>query len=680
MRKAFILKTFDPTPNEHYEDGARYCFTGRYVGEWPDQFTSDYNILELDAWDNETGELVFRHFVNFEKEEYWTFAYDDLFAQGRWNQRPFNIESGKWTEARIDTILSAQRRIEHGDHDHVPQWIIDEVNAEDSPWYQAWESEPLGKLAHWEMTAQTHRAERRTKVRYENIREMFKDLPEAEEEVYKWGMSELFTHYVFIADTGKTHRLTCTACMKGWNKKIRPKYGSEITCPFCGKTLKVTRKKYLQEKIKVYKCEPFADGAVIRHFDIEREWRKRGGRWQWGASSAEVQRALVGKDGHWKRSFYAIGYSKQSGYTFADHKCWGVNIVTGVGYLYPKDIYYPSRSETDLMIYRLLAESRLKDDWNGVELKCSNIPEYVEYLLKSGLKKIGYYAMKQGWAYHREDAKDLLNETADNLPALLQLDSNMTARVKRMDIKPETLRYLQEHPGHISDQTIKLLDKVGAEDLMLSETGLTVTKVLNYISKQTKLCGFKSDSETKTMYRDYINMAIDNGEDPHDDIVRLCRDLRQRHDALVEAKNITEQKKRFLNCKGVKRRYKPYHAIYGWTDGNYTVTVPKKPEEIFEEGQKQHHCVGSGKYMEEHAAGKTLILFLRSVKKPEKPWYTVEVDPRNLNIRQRYGKYDRQPNLKKADAELKKWKKDILTRLRRPNKAVREALETLKAM
>ena len=679
MRKAFILRTFEPAPFPGYEDNARYCFSGRYVGEWPDQYTEDYTILELDAYDNETGELAFRHFVDFDREEYWTYPLEDLFTPVIYGQRPYDIVKGKWSEARIDTVLNSSRRVEHGDHDFVPEWLKEQLEGHYSDTYRWYGQSALAKLETWERSVQASKAEHKSRVRLEHIREMFADLPGVETEVLKWAIEELFPSYVLSRETEKAHRLTCTTCKKSWNKKKRLKYGSEIRCPFCGRILKATRKKKIFEKAKVYKCEPFISGGVIRHFDIEYEWRQKDGVWKWASYIGEVQRALIDEHGTWKRSFYAIGYSQAEGYTFADRKCYGVYTVNGIGYLYPKDIYYPGRTETDLMIYRLLAEEHHKSDWNGLEFRCHNIPEYTEYLFKSGLKKIAHYAV-ENTRLGCFKIDEILDDSARNLPDLLQLDSNMTARVKRMDISIDTLVYLQKHPEHISDQAIKDLDRIGAENLMLIETGLSITKALNFITKQTRKCDFESEEETKQIYSDYIHMAIDNGEDPHDDIVRLCGNLRERHDALASAKENKENKERFRKCRGVRKRFKAYNVIYGWSDDNYTVVIPSKPEDIYREGRELHHCVGKMNYMEKHAAGTTLILFLRPADKPKDPWYTLEVNPADLCIKQRYSKYDRQPELETVDKEISKWKKEVKKRLKRPNKAVKEALEMLKAM
>ena len=50
--------------------------------------------------------------------------------------------------------------------------------------------------------------------------------------------------------------------------------------------------------------------------------------------------------------------------------------------------------------------------------------------------------------------------------------------------------------------------------------------------------------------------------------------------------------------------------------------VPASAEEIRAEGAALHHCVGT--YVERVAQGKTMILFIRKIEAPDKPYYTME--------------------------------------------------------
>jgi len=42
------------------------------------------------------------------------------------------------------------------------------------------------------------------------------------------------------------------------------------------------------------------------------------------------------------------------------------------------------------------------------------------------------------------------------------------------------------------------------------------------------------------------------------------------------------------------------------------------------EGKALSHCVGSARYTQDHANGKTTIIFVRSKDEPDKPFFTME--------------------------------------------------------
>ena len=58
------------------------------------------------------------------------------------------------------------------------------------------------------------------------------------------------------------------------------------------------------------------------------------------------------------------------------------------------------------------------------------------------------------------------------------------------------------------------------------------------------------------------------------------------------------------------------------------------PEELVEEGKKLHHCVGG--YSDDHASGR-IILFIRHTRRPERSWYTLNVDVLQKRIIQNHG-------------------------------------------
>ena len=61
------------------------------------------------------------------------------------------------------------------------------------------------------------------------------------------------------------------------------------------------------------------------------------------------------------------------------------------------------------------------------------------------------------------------------------------------------------------------------------------------------------------------------------------------------------------------------------------VRLPNKLEELKEEGETLHHCVGT--YMEKVSKGETMIFFIRKKADPEKPYYTLEWKGRVVQCR-----------------------------------------------
>lgn len=67
---------------------------------------------------------------------------------------------------------------------------------------------------------------------------------------------------------------------------------------------------------------------------------------------------------------------------------------------------------------------------------------------------------------------------------------------------------------------------------------------------------------------------------------------------------------------------------YGFSMDGFVIRVPKGKDEILAEGRQLKHCVGG--YADRHILGKTTILFMRKVKKPDEPWLTIEMNGNKL--------------------------------------------------
>lgn len=170
-------------------------------------------------------------------------------------------------------------------------------------------------------------------------------------------------------------------------------------------------------------------------------------------------------------------------------------------------------------------------------------------------------------------------------------------------------------------------------------------------------------------------MARQERMDTTDDIVRLPKDLKARHDQLVERINARRDKERMIKEKEkyvrlnaqIEKRL-PEVRRYFWEDDTYMIIPAGRCEELIEEGRTLHHCVGaSDTYMNAMAEGRSWILFLRRKSEMDKPYYTIEINMYTDKILQYYSEYDRQPNKEEIRKVLDKFKQSLKkTRVRVP--------------
>ena len=140
------------------------------------------------------------------------------------------------------------------------------------------------------------------------------------------------------------------------------------------------------------------------------------------------------------------------------------------------------------------------------------------------------------------------------------------------------------------------------------------------------------------------------------------RDLVEAHDYIMERYKEKQARQRQekaskeakKNAAIFTKRYEKLEKFI-FSQGKYTIVPCKSETELFEEGDKLHHCVYSN-YKTSYMNGITAIFFIRNKEKPTVPLYTVEFDENNIQILQNRGLRNCDPP---ADALqfAKKWLK-----------------------
>ena len=166
-----------------------------------------------------------------------------------------------------------------------------------------------------------------------------------------------------------------------------------------------------------------------------------------------------------------------------------------------------------------------------------------------------------------------------------------------------------------------------------------------------------------TTWQDYLRMAKEAGYDTTDDIVRLPKDLKARHDYLVELGNKEEDSERLKKYADLDQQIQkrlPDVKKYFWEDKKYMIIPAGTCKELMTEGRKLHHCVGrDDHYMKKMAEGKSWILFLRKKEDLKQPYYTIEIDMADNEILQYYSEFDRKPDIKAVNRILNKFKRSV---------------------
>ncbi len=155
-------------------------------------------------------------------------------------------------------------------------------------------------------------------------------------------------------------------------------------------------------------------------------------------------------------------------------------------------------------------------------------------------------------------------------------------------------------------------------------------------------------------YRDYISDCNTLGLNLKDTAVNRPKSLKVSHDWARDEIKIQETQ---VYDALIEATHDSIARLAEWSDGKFTVIMPRTSREIVEEGVRQNHCVG--RYCERVAVGESVILFLRRADEPEKNFFTMEIkkDMAKLDVVQcrGYCNGETTEEVKKFLAKYKRW-------------------------
>lgn len=198
---------------------------------------------------------------------------------------------------------------------------------------------------------------------------------------------------------------------------------------------------------------------------------------------------------------------------------------------------------------------------------------------------------------------------------------------------------------------------LGDEHLSLLIPRGQVGKSIRYLLRQCEVLASEVDDAAEDpipdaqILADYWDMSERLGRDLADPPVKYPADLIAAHDRaskLAAEKALDGLAKQFRIRRRVLRRFA--YAAHG-----LLIRPAASQRELTAEGDALDHCVGS--YGRRHAEGETAIFFIRRTACPGKSYYTLELDEKELTVRQNRGarNCERTPEIVAFEKEWLAW-------------------------
>ena len=476
---------------------------------------------------------------------------------------------------------------------------------------------------------------------------------EQEEKIKEWYLREITPwEYAFKAD-GVYY---CTAC--GETHTGDYKHLQRLKCS--GKMVTVmTRTKVKEKSDWVTAFSRQADGSLAeRLYKVSILWSRN-------EKMVDIKETI-----RWVWMPYQPGkvYYRQWGETWWDtNPC---NRRWMPSYLYPvgaEEVLQTSGYEETRLWD--IGKAKLPINW----IMEKRTPVYTQLVL-AGLQKLAEQNSKAKLAYYGYNEN--LNLHGETPEEVLGLDRNAIGRLKQLNggsIIHEWLQWRMEHPNEpLKTETLKELETAHITPNSVKEMldYMTPQKCLNFIKRQMKLLNKNVPYSVIELYTDYISMAKGMGMDAQDEIVYNPKDLKLRHDQLVQE---FELRKAEYETEAMNRKWPKAQAvldrikgIYDYQGDGWQIITPRTLMDIVDDSHQLHHCAGaSDRYYERIQTEETYILFLR--RDPKTAWYTLEVEPGGT-VRQKRSEYNRQPDIEVVNQYLREWQVAIRKRLKERDK------------
>lgn len=530
----------------------------------------------------------------------------------------------------------------------------------------------LKELQNYQYGIRNKQAKARRCKRDVDIVEKMKKVPAAPSNLAHWIDRNVMPHYLFyVYDRNQPEtQVFCTYCEK-FSVIKKPKTGKIFVCPQC----KQKALAKAQGRRAAYNEDRESCQVIQKISNEELLIRIFKARWAYNVKTNVPQKEIhesarlfirsVGQE-----STDTDAYYYDSGYDSATHWRRGNR---------PRFSPYTSSYEADdtgAVYLPSLKRALQGTPWQYCALRqfyeptketmqvstylrvYRRYPKLIEHLVKVGFEHIVADIV------YRHGMGPEIDDMQERTHRILRVNKEDLTMLRELNAGIDTLRAYQQYTK---------LNLRGRQELLLWQiknhvhtiptqwfSYMTVRKFICYMDSQLPdYMQMKRDfryrspmEEAISTYSDYLQMCQEQNYGMKSSQVLFPKHCNETHDELSRyiKKCRDEQTKRAF-----REVYENLAEKANLTSKKLQIVCPKQTDDLIAEGQALHHCVGT--YIERVAAKECLIVFVRRVEEPKKPYVTVEV--RNGKIEQIHGDHNSDPT-----EEVKKfvdlWSRKVL--------------------
>lgn len=639
------------------------------------------NILIMNYWEDER--LIGRYCLNTKSGEYESYL----------------TEGGVWRRCKLETLCTGGCLGWCGWHAEIPF-----SRPEDKALMARMLCLKKGENIFWEIHSResTYLSEKREEREYrrkKRIQEQMSRIPELSKEACTWITGQAGPDYLFYQKEGDTW--FCSLCMKvstpgevlgvmeGQKAQPKIRHNDQVICPGCKKSLIAKKRGEPKADFQVMVLQKIdEERSVVRHFDVHVTWS--GGKW---LLLSEAVRIILPHKPEGEAKIYYNQYPRKAFSCFREDEDFDdkknlANRVMKESLLYPEGIASAlenTRYREWIRVFAAAAEAGLALNYNRMMTATGmGLTGMMEYLLKGRFYRLLRESIREISVWYGTYTGSLNHEGQTEKEVFEIEDKQKINRIRQRDggkLMVGWMRWAEENQAQINDKTLDWLEKeqIESKDLRFIAGRMSPCQAMNYVKKQQdgEYAGMNT-RQLLTQWKDYLAMCEKEGKDTSDAMVYRPRQLKLRHDAMVEVirkQEMLEAMKRDREAQeafarkmaekfpGAEENLESIREKFTYENETYQIIVPGRLVDIVAEGRALHHCAGATeRYFERIMDKETYICFLRKKSEPEVPFYTIEVEPGGT-IRQHRSLYDEEPGIEEIRGFLREWQKVIKQRM-----------------